>query len=255
MEVLRMVLIHDIARALLVAVVAFVLTLFIGRCWVHFARRNTIGKRIRNDGPQSHMTKMGTPTMGGVMIVITVVIVTMLFNMVDRCSMLLPLAVLVSFAILGGLDDWMTLVGSKSKTYGFTVRYKFWLMMALALVASLVLYLPQPFGLAHTGKVQIPIVGERDIGPWFIPVAVLIIVFISNAVNITDGLDSLPGWNIILAFAAYGVMTFLAKPQLSNLMVFCFTMVGVCAAFLWYNAYPAQVIMGDKVSQLRIGNF
>jgi phospho-N-acetylmuramoyl-pentapeptide-transferase len=84
--------------------------------------------------------------------------------------------------------------------------------------------------LAHTGKMQIPIVGERDIGPWFIPVAVLIIVFISNAVNITDGLDGLAGWNIIRAFAAYGVMTFLAKPQLSNLMVFCFTMVGACAA-------------------------
>jgi phospho-N-acetylmuramoyl-pentapeptide-transferase len=66
-------------------------------------------------------------------------------------------------------------------------------------------YWPQPFGLAHTGKVQIPIVGERDIGPWFIPVAVVIIVFISNAVNITDGLDGLAGWNIILAFAAYGV--------------------------------------------------
>ena len=79
-------------------------------------------------------------------------------------------------------------------------------------------------------------------------IATLIIVFISNAVNITDGLDSLAGWNLTLSFAAYGVMTFLAEPQLTNLMAFCFTLVGACAAFLWYNAYPAQVFMGDTGS-------
>jgi phospho-N-acetylmuramoyl-pentapeptide-transferase len=183
--------------------------------------------------------------MGGVMVVSTVVLLTVLFNLVDRWSMLLPLAVLVSFAVLGGVDDWMSLQGTKSKTHGFTMRYKFWLMMAVAFVASLALYLPPPFGLGHAGKLQIPLFGQVNIGPWFIPAATLIIVFISNAVNITDGLDSLAGWNLTLAFAAYGVMTFLAEPQLTNLMAFCFTLVGACAAFLWYNAHPAQVFMGD----------
>ncbi|NJN17174.1 MAG: phospho-N-acetylmuramoyl-pentapeptide-transferase [Oscillochloris sp.] len=245
MDVLRAVLVQDIARALLLAAAAFMLTLFVGGWWVGFARRHKLGKQIRVDGPQSHLTKMGTPTMGGVMIVGTVVVLTVLFNLVDRWSMLLPLAVLVSFAVLGGIDDWMTLTQSKSKTYGFTVRYKFWLMMAVAFIASLALYLPTPFGLAHEGLVQIPFVGESNIGLWFIPIATLIIVFISNAVNITDGLDSLAGWNLTLAFAAYGVMTFLAEPQLTNLMAFCFTLVGACAAFLWYNAHPAQVFMGD----------
>ncbi|RRR75383.1 MAG: phospho-N-acetylmuramoyl-pentapeptide-transferase [Candidatus Viridilinea halotolerans] len=245
MDVLRAVLVQDMARALLLAAAAFVLTLFVGAWWVSFARRHKLGKQIRVDGPQSHLTKMGTPTMGGVMIVSTVLLLTMLFNLVDRWSMLLPLAVLLSFAVLGGVDDWKSLTGSTSKTYGFTVRYKFWLMVVVALVASLALYLPKPFGLAHDGLVQIPFVGERNIGPFFIPLAIFIIVGTANAVNITDGLDSLAGWNLTLAFAAYGVMTFLAEPQLTNLMAFCFTLVGACAAFLWYNAHPAQVFMGD----------
>ena len=245
MDVLRAVLVQDMARALLLAAAAFFLTLIVGLWWLRFARRHKLGKQIRIDGPQSHMTKMGTPTMGGVMIVSTVVVLTVIFNLVDRWSMLLPLVVLISFAVLGGMDDWLSLTSSRSKTHGFTVRYKFWLMMAVAFIASLVLYLPKPFGLEHEGLVQIPFVGERNIGPFFIPIATLIIVFISNAVNITDGLDSLAGWNLTLSFAAYGVMTFLAEPQLTNLMAFCFTLVGACAAFLWYNAHPAQVFMGD----------
>lgn len=248
MDVLRAVLVQDMARALLLAAAAFIFTLLVGAWWVTFARKHKLGKQIRIDGPQSHMTKMGTPTMGGVMIVSTVVVLTVLFNLVDRWSMLLPLAVLISFAVLGAIDDWLTLTNSKSKTYGFTVRYKFWLMMAIALIASLALYLPAPYGLQNSGLVRIPFVGAFDIGLWFIPIATLIIVFISNAVNITDGLDSLAGWNLTIAFAAYGVMTFLSEPRLTNLMAFCFTLVGACAAFLWYNAYPAQVFMGDTGS-------
>lgn len=245
MDVLRAVLVQDMARALLLAAAAFVLTLLVGAWYVPFARRHKLGKQIRSDGPQSHLSKMGTPTMGGIMVVSTVVLLTVLFNLVDRWSMLLPLAVLLSFAVLGGIDDWMTLTGTRSKSYGFTVRYKFWLMMAVAFIASLALYLPPPFGLGHEGQLQIPFVGMRDIGVFFIPIATLIIVFISNAVNLTDGLDSLAGWNLTLAFGAYGVMTFLAEPRLTNLMAFCFTLVGACAAFLWYNAHPAQVFMGD----------
>jgi len=244
-DVLRAVLVQDMARALLLAAAAFVLTLIVGAWYVPFARRHKLGKQIRADGPQSHLAKTGTPTMGGIMVVSTVVVLTVLFNLVDRWSMLLPLAVLLSFAVLGGVDDWMTLTGSQSRTYGFTVRYKFWLMMAVAFIASLALYLPPPFGLGHEGQLQIPFIGKRDIGVFFIPIATLIIVFIANAVNLTDGLDSLAGWNLTLAFGAYGVMTFLAEPRLTNLMAFSFTLVGACAAFLWYNAHPAQVFMGD----------
>jgi phospho-N-acetylmuramoyl-pentapeptide-transferase len=241
--VLVAVQVQDLARALLLAAAAFVLTLVAEGWWVRFAHTHHIGKRIRHDGPQSHMVKMGTPTMGGIMIVVTVVALSILFNLVDRWSILLPLAVMVSFAVLGALDDWMSLTNSKSKTHGFTPRRKFWLMVMVAFTASIVLY--HPYGLHHSGLVRIPLVGTFDIGVWFIPIATLLIVATSNAVNLTDGLDSLAGWNLTMAFMAFGVMTFLSEPRLTNLMVFSFTLVGACAAFLWYNAYPAQVFMGD----------
>lgn len=245
MSILRAVLIHDVARALILAAAAFLVMLVVEGWWIRFARSHQLGKQIRADGPESHLKKMGTPTMGGIAIIGTVVVLTILFNLVDRWSMMLPIGVLVSFATLGAFDDWKTLTNSTSKTYGFTVRYKFFLMLLIAFIASLILYLPAPFGLNHSGLVRIPFIGTLDIGMWFIPLATLLIVSTANAVNLTDGLDSLAGWNLTLAFAAYGIMTFLSEPRLTNLMVFSFTLVGSCAAFLWYNAHPAQVFMGD----------
>jgi phospho-N-acetylmuramoyl-pentapeptide-transferase len=182
--------------------------------------------------------------MGGVIILLPVVVLTIAFNLVGRFSMLLPLAVLIGFAVLGGIDDYLSLVGTRSKTYGFTARYKFILTLIIALGAALVLYLPKPFGLANSGLVRIPFDGQIDIGLWYIPLATVIIIGSSHAVNLTDGLDSLAGWNLTLAFAAFGVITFL-NGELLNLMAFSFTLVGACAAFLWYNAHPAQVFMGD----------
>src|SRR5258706_3152217 len=231
-------------RALLLAATAFVLTLITGGYWVRFLREKKIGKQIRIEGPQSHLVKTGTPTMGGVIILLPVVLLTIAFNLVERWSVLLPLAVLVGFAVLGGIDDYLSLVGTRSKTHGFSARYKLFLTVIIALGAALALYLPKPFGVANSGLVRIPFDGQIDIGLWYIPLAVLIIIGTSHAVNLTDGLDSLAGWNLTLAFAAFGVITFL-NGELLSLMAFCFTLVGACAAFLWYNAHPAQVIMGD----------
>mgnify|MGYP001048270406 CR=1 FL=1 len=246
METLRALLVQDMARALLLASAAFFLTLFTGQYWIRLLRAKKIGKQIRAEGPQSHQVKTGTPTMGGIIIVVPVVVLTIIFNLVpDRLSILLPLAVLISFAVLGGMDDYLSLVGTKSKTYGFTSRHKFILTFLIALAASLVLYLPKPFGLENYGQVRIPFFSEAvNIGPWFIPFATFIIIGTSHAVNLTDGLDSLAGWNLTLAFGAYGVITFL-DGDFTNLMAFSFTLVGACAAFLWYNAHPAQVFMGD----------
>jgi phospho-N-acetylmuramoyl-pentapeptide-transferase len=243
-DALKVFLVNNMSRALLLAAAAFVITLVSGGWWVRLLRAKRIGKQIRLEGPASHAVKTGTPTMGGIMIIVPVVLLTVAFNLVGRWSMLLPLGVLVAFAVLGAVDDYMSLVGTRSKTYGLTPRRKLLLMVLIALGASLVLYLPPPFGLANEGIVRIPFVGQINIGLWFIPFATLIIVATSNAVNLTDGLDSLAGWNLTLAFAAYGVITFL-NGEFTNLMVFCFTLVGACAAFLWYNAHPASVFMGD----------
>lgn len=243
-ETLKALLIQDMARALLLAAAAFVLTLVTGNYWVKFLRAKRIGKQIRVEGPQSHQVKTGTPTMGGIIILLPVIILTIGFNLVNRWSILLPLAVLIAFAIIGALDDYLSLVGTKSKTHGFTARTKMLLMLTIALGASLILYLPAPFGLANSGLVRIPFIGQVDIGLWYIPFATLIILGTSNAVNFTDGLDSLAGWNLTLAFAAYGIITFL-NGEFINLMAFSFTLMGACVAFLWYNAHPAQVFMGD----------
>jgi phospho-N-acetylmuramoyl-pentapeptide-transferase len=244
-EFLRITVVSDVARTLLLAGGAFLLTLFSGRYWIRWLVRNRIAKRVREEGPQSHLVKTGTPTMGGIMIVVSVVIMTALFNLFERWSMLLPLAVLVSFAILGSFDDFLTLTRSHSRTYGFSVRFKFVWLFVIALIASLALYLPKPFGLENEGLVQIPFVGARDIGYWYIPLATFIILATSNAVNLTDGLDSLAAWLLVVAFTAFGVISFVAYPRLTYLSPFCFTIVGACAAFLWYNAHPAQVFMGD----------
>jgi phospho-N-acetylmuramoyl-pentapeptide-transferase len=211
------VLVQDMSRALLLAAAAFVLTLISGGSWVRFLRDKKIGKQIRAEGPQSHLIKTGTPTMGGIIILLPVVLLTVAFNLVGRWSMLLPLAVLAGFAVLGGIDDYLSLVGTKSTTYGFSAGSKLILTVLIALGASLVLYLPAPFGLANAGQVRILFFTTVDIGLWFIPFAMLIILGTSHAVNLTDGLDSLAGWNLTIAFAAYGVLTFL-NHDFTNLM-------------------------------------
>ena len=252
-EFLRIAVVSDLARALLLAGGAFLITLFTGGYWIRWLITHKVAKQVREEGPQSHLVKTGTPTMGGVMIVTSVVIMTVLFNLWNRWSMLLPLAVLISFAILGAFDDFLTLTRSrnpKATSYGFSVRFKFFWLFLLALLASLALYLPKPYGLHNpaeglSGLVHIPFVGQRPLGYWYIPVATFLIIATANAVNFTDGLDSLAAWLLVLAFAAFGVISFVAYPRLLYLSPFCFTMVGACAAFLWYNAHPAQVFMGD----------
>jgi phospho-N-acetylmuramoyl-pentapeptide-transferase len=250
-DILQFLLVNDMPRALLLAAAAFFITLFTGQFWVRFLKAKGIGKKIRVEGPQSHMVKTGTPTMGGIIILLPVVALTVGFNLVGRLSILLPLAVMVAFGLLGGIDDYLSLVGTRSKTHGFRASHKLLLTIAVALAASLVLYLPKPFGLQNYGQVRIPFFTTVDIGFWFIPFATLIILGTTHAVNLTDGLDSLAGWNLTLAFGAFGVITFLNQ-DFTNLMAFSFTLVGACAAFLWYNAHPAQVIMGD-VGALALG--
>jgi phospho-N-acetylmuramoyl-pentapeptide-transferase len=137
--------------------------------------------------------------MGGMMIIAPVIVLTMAFNLVDRWSMVVPLVTLILFGLLGAVDDYLSLERSAKEQYGFSERVKLIFQIVLALGISLALYLPQPFGLANSGLVRIPFVGSYDIGFWFFPVAAFIIVATSNAVNLTDGLDGLAGWNLAVA--------------------------------------------------------
>lgn len=233
----------NLAASLALGAVAFVMTVIIGRPIIATLKQYKIGKRIRVELPASHMVKMGTPTMGGIMIAISVVLLTAIFNLVGRLSMLLPLGVLLACAVLGAVDDMLNLVGGTRS--GLTARFKFAWLFLFAAVAAWVLY--GPLGLHN---MFIPFVGKFDIGLIYFPIALVGIMGFANAVNLTDGLDSLAGGTAAIAYIAYGIIGYL-QGQLP-VVTFCFTMVGALIGFLWYNAHPAQVIMGDTGS-LAIG--
>jgi phospho-N-acetylmuramoyl-pentapeptide-transferase len=243
LDILRTLLVNDAARVLLLAVGAALIVLLTGRGWLRVLRYLNLLKRERTN-MLDQVRSYWQLTMGGIMIVIPVVVITVVFNLVDRWSMLLPLGVMVSYAILGMVDDYYSLTSVNSQNYGLTERVKALFQMLIAVVASAILYLPQPYGLAHAGITWVPLLGFIDIGMYFVPIGAFIIWVTVNSVNITDGIDGLSGWTLLVAFATYGVITFI-NGQFTNLMALSFTLVGACAGYLWFNAYPAQVIMGD----------
>jgi phospho-N-acetylmuramoyl-pentapeptide-transferase len=191
---------------------------------------------------------MGTPTMGGVLFIIPVLLLTGLLNAANfigfdiiGSSILVPLIVLVAYGALGAIDDWEGIRG-KRRGEGMTPRAKFMGQVVLALGTAYVLkqYLDVP-------EMILPgIQGEIELGWWYIPVAAFIIVSESNAVNFTDGLDGLAGLISATAFAAFGGIAIL-QGQIF-LARFCFTVVGALFGFLWFNVHPAELIMGDTGS-------
>jgi phospho-N-acetylmuramoyl-pentapeptide-transferase len=236
---------NDTAMSLSLAALSFMMTVIWGGPLLRILRHYKIGKLIRVEEPARHFVKMGTPTMGGVMVIISVLVVTVLLNAVALVGMrllgrsvLVPLVALVAFAILGAVDDWEGIRG-KRKGEGMRIRTKFiaqWVLAGgLAWVLKYLLEVPDLIvpGVPFT----------IHLGFWYVPIAAFIIVSMSNAVNFTDGLDGLAGLIAATAFAAYGGIalmqgqTFIAR--------FCFTMIGALFGFLWFNAHPAQLIMGD----------
>jgi phospho-N-acetylmuramoyl-pentapeptide-transferase len=232
------------------------LTFFLAVIWgaplIRWLRDHRVGKQIRVEGPSSHQVKMGTPTMGGLMVLIPVIVITVVlnfFNLIGATvigrSILVPLATMVGYGVLGGLDDWRGLRGERNGI-GLLGRYKLLAQVGLAFAIALALYVP--LGL-HS--VAIPTIPQKiDIGLFYIPIAMFIIVGTSNGINLTDGLDGLAGWITAICFASYGVIAYLQ--QQVHLVTFCFIMVGALLAFLWYNAHPAELFMGD-VGSLSLG--
>lgn len=239
----------EAAMALSLAGVSFLLTVIWGGPLIRILHMLKVGKQIRIEGPQRHITKLGTPTMGGWMVVIPVLLITGVLNLVSLVtplnvigrSILLPMLVMLAYAFLGALDDWQGLRG-----VGMRARWKFLWQSLLALGAALVL----KFGL-QAPNLYLPSYPEViDLGLWYIPIAAFVIVSSCNAVNFTDGLDGLAGLISATAFAGYGAIAMLQGQVF--LVRFCFTMVGALFAFLWYNVHPAELFMGDTGS-LAIG--
>jgi phospho-N-acetylmuramoyl-pentapeptide-transferase len=230
-----------IAFALVVGVFTFIVGVLIGRPIILWLDKLGVGKAINPWGPESHLAKHGTPTMGGLVIVLSVLLVTLAVNLsIGGLSILLPLGVILAAAALGGYDDYRTLVGRKSE--GLSPRMKMAGLLVIGAVAAWVLY--DELGLRGVYRP-----GSReliDFGLWYLPIAVFIIAGTANAVNITDGVDGLAAKLLAIAFFAYGFISLLQGQVF--LMTLAFTVVGAVLAFLWYNAHPAEVFMGDTGS-------
>lgn len=238
------------AYSLTLGTISFLLAVIWGRPLINLLKQLKIGKGIRIEGPTTHQVKTGTPTMGGLMILIPVLIITGVLNIANLVgytligqSILVPLAVMIAFGTLGAVDD---LIGVKVIPTGLLGRYKLLWQIFFSFITALFLHYA-----LDLRSIAIPgIVEKIDIGWLYIPVAMFIIVGTSNAVNLTDGLDGLAGSIAAVAFTAYGVIAFL-QGQIW-LVAFIFTVVGALFAFLWYNAYPAELFMGD-VGSLAVG--
>jgi phospho-N-acetylmuramoyl-pentapeptide-transferase len=210
-----------------------------------------IGKLIRVEEPGHHNVKMGTPTMGGVMFILPVLLLTVLLNAVALMgldvvgrSVLVPLIVMVGFGALGAIDDWQGLRGRR-RGEGMTARVKFGLQVLMGIGTAWVLKFMLDVPEIFLPGVNIP--GGIDLNDYlYIGIAAFIIVSESNAVNFTDGLDGLAGLIAATAFAAYGGIS-LIQGQI-YLARFCFTLVGAIFGFLWFNVHPAELFMGDTGS-------
>jgi phospho-N-acetylmuramoyl-pentapeptide-transferase len=236
------------SMALALAGLSFMMTVIWGGPLIRILRYFKVGESIRIESPQRHITKMGTPTMGGVMIVLPVLLITGLLNAVSLIgltvlgrSVMLPLGAMLVYAALGAVDDWEGLTG-RGDSKGLRARTKFLIQVLFAVVVAFALRY-----LLDVPQLYLPgIRGEIDLGFWYVPLAMFIIVGMSNAVNLTDGLDGLAGLITATAFAAYGGIALL-QGQIF-LTRFCFTLVGALFGFLWFNVHPAELFMGDTGS-------
>lgn len=240
----------QVALALSLAGFAFMMTVIWGGPLLRVLRYFRIGKIIRVEEPSHHAVKMGTPTMGGVMFILPVLLLTVLLNAVALIgfqqsgvgrSVLVPIIVMAGYAILGAVDDWEGIRGVR-KGEGMRASTKFMFQVILALGTAWVLKY-----LLGVPDMFVPgVKGFFELGWWYIPIAAFIIVSMSNAVNFTDGLDGLAGLIAATAFAGYGLIA-LNQHQV-YLARFCFTLVGALFGFLWFNVHPAELIMGDTGS-------
>ena len=239
---------NDTPLALALSGISFLMAVIWGPPLLRVLKYFKIGKVIRVEGPDSHISKMGTPTMGGVMFIAPVALLTVLLNGASLLglnvlgrSVLLPLGTLVAYGIIGMIDDWEGVRGAR-KGIGMRARTKFILQVILAtfigLVLKYVLDVPEMFWPGF--NLEIPL------GVFYIPLAIVAIVGFSNAVNLTDGLDGLAGLISATAFTGFGAIA-LIQGQIF-LGRFCFTLVGAIFGFLWFNVHPAQLFMGDTGS-------
>ena len=250
-------------RAILGTITALMLSLLIGPVMIRKLVSYKIGQTIRDDGPQSHLSKAGTPTMGGALILVSVAVSTLLWSDLSSDKVWVALIVTLLFGLIGGVDDYKKLVYGNSK--GLSAKAKYFWQTVFGLGAAIVMYRMAELPMETT--LILPFVKDVMIplGGWFVVLSYFVIVGSSNAVNLTDGLDGLaimPTVMVAGALAIFAYVTghigfagYLGIPYIAGsgeLTIFCGTLVGAGLGFLWFNTYPAQVFMGD-VGALALG--
>ena len=253
-------------RTAVASLTALFLVLFLGPWVIERLRRLQIGQYIREEGPQAHKAKAGTPTMGGVLILVGVLVPTLLWADLTNLKIWIVVFATVAFGAIGFADDYLKVV--KKRNLGLTARKKLLGQFAVGLLVGLAVYLlarvePQEY----STRVVFPFFKQvvPDLGVLYVVFAILLLTLSSNAVNLTDGLDGLAIGTTLVAAAAFTGLAYLSgharfadyldllyRPGTGELTVFCGAMVGASMGFLWWNCYPAQVFMGD-VGSLALG--
>ena len=250
-------------RAILAALTALAISLLVGPRMIRWLAEYQVGQRVRSDGPQTHLTKAGTPTMGGALILAAIVAATLLWADLSNRFVWVVLLVTVAFGLIGFWDDYLKLV--VGNTRGLIARYKYFWQSVAGLGAAVALYITAQapadttLYLPFFKHVVIPL------GVLFIPLTYFVIVGSSNAVNLTDGLDGLAIMPSVLVAGALGVFAYasgnvvfsgyLGIPYIAGageVLVICAAIFGAGLGFLWFNTYPAQVFMGD-IGALALG--
>jgi phospho-N-acetylmuramoyl-pentapeptide-transferase len=226
-----------VIHALISGGIAFLLALAVGMPIVRYLRRRSIGKSISEYLSESHQQKAGTPTFGGFIIWLPTLLVTAAaVDWWNHRSILLPLLVIGATGVVGFIDDLGTL--QHRKRGGLSWRFKIIFLTALACAAAWILY-----EYIEVESINIPWVGQYPLGLWYLPIAVVTIVATTTAVAISDGLDALAGGTSLICFVAYGAIAFVQGQEF--VATFALIIAGANLGYLWYNAHPAMVIMGD----------
>ena len=250
-------------RAVLGVLTALVISLLVGPRMIRRLSRHQIGQTVRDDGPQTHLSKAGTPTRGGALILVAIAATTLLWADLGNRRVWVALVVTVLFGAVGWADDYIKLVARNPR--GLPARWKYFWQSVIGLAAAVFLYVTAAVP-ADTALI-VPLFKNIvvDLGWWFIPLTYLVVVGSSNAVNLTDGLDGLAIMPTVLVGGALGIFAYVMGnaqftqylgfplvPGAGELVVLCGAIVGAGLGFLWFNTYPAQVFMGD-VGALALG--
>ena len=250
-------------RSMVSAMTALLLSLIIGPIFIEKLSRQQIGQRVRLDGPESHLAKDGTPTMGGGLILVVITIATLFWGDLSNRYIWLVLSVTCAFGLIGWLDDYLKI--RRQNSDGLPARWKIFWQTIIALLASSYLY--STADMAIQTDLIVPFFKEvaLPMGLGFIVFSALMLVGMSNAVNLTDGLDGLAILPTVMVGGGLGLIAYLVGnseysaylqipyiPGTGELSVFCGALIGAGLGFLWFNTYPAQVFMGD-VGSLALG--